>query len=171
MPPLVEPPHEKKNGPHDRENRPAFNTLANALKALETSRMCLKTLMPGKVWRHRGPHGETEMKASLTLDNVAVVVLHFSLEDGSLLPKGLHGISEGKPGVVSLIETRLKEIPQKLIVLEGAEFREPESCWAVPLAHEGRIVGHLKVSSDGTTILPDKRAAEDLDRAEHGERT
>jgi hypothetical protein len=56
----------------------------------------------------------------------------------------------------------LKDAAQQLTVLDGAEFREPESCWAVPIAHQGRIVAHVKISSDGTRILPDKKAAEEL---------
>jgi hypothetical protein len=119
-------------------------------------------LVGGRVWRHRTPRGANEIKGSLTLDDSPVVVLHFSPEDGSVLPKGLHGLTEGRPEIIALIETRLQEIPQQLTVLDGAEFREPESCWAVPVAHQGRIVGHLKVSSDGTNILPDKKAAEEL---------
>jgi hypothetical protein len=92
------------------------------------------------------------------LDDSAVIVLHFSPEDGSILPKGLRALSEGKPDSISLVEGRLKDIPQQITVLDGAEFREPESCWAVPVAHQGRIVGHMKVSSDGKYILPDKKA-------------
>ena len=95
------------------------------------------------------------------LDESAVVVLHFSPEDGSILPKGLDGLSEGKPDIISLVEARLKDIPQQISGLDGAEFREPESCWAVPVAHQGRIVGHLKVSSDGTRILEDKKATDE----------
>ena len=159
-----EPPHI--SGDKGPQSRRAFNTPENALRAVATGRACLSSLAPGKVWRHRAKHGEIEIKGSLTLDNAPVVVLHFSPEDGSVLPKGLHGISEGRPEIIALIETRLKEIPPKLAVLEGAEFREPESCWAVPLAHDGRIVAHLKISSDGTRILPDKKAVEELDKEE-----
>lgn len=173
-------PHDRgvhDGGPHDRVydtvhgtvSRRAFNTPENALKAVATSRACINSLAAGRVWKHRGPHGEIEIKGALTLDNAAVVVLHFSPEDGSLLPKGLHGISEGRPEVIALIEKRLNELPQRITVLDGAEFREPESCWAVPVAHEGRIVAHLKVSSDGTTIVPDKKAAQELNSTDKGE--
>ena len=159
------PGHKGPPPPHERENQRAFNTPENALKAIATTRERLASLAPGKVWRHRAPHGEPEIKASLMLDGIAVVLLHFSPEDGSLLPKGLHAIREGKPEILSLVQSRLQEIPRKLTILEGAEFREPESCWAIPLACEGRIVGHLKVSADGATIIADKKAVEDCARS------
>ncbi len=163
MPPLGEPPHKKgEKGPQERESRRAFNTPENAQKAVFTGRACLSSLNTGSVWRHRTPHGEPEIKASLTLDGEAVVELHFSPEDGSLLPKGLHGIGEGRPGIELLVKEKLVEIPQNITVLDGAEFREPEGCWAVPLAHQGRIIAHLRVSADGGKVLPDKKAADEL---------
>ncbi len=48
----------------------------------------------------------------------------------------------------SLIHRKsLSGLGERLTVLEGAEFREPESCWAVPVVCEGRIVAHLKIRS------------------------
>lgn len=147
MPP-EKPPHEMR----------AFNTPEHAQKAVSTSRSCLTNLTPGRVWNHIAPRGEHEMKGALMLDGAPVVVLHFGA-DGSVLPRGLHAMAGCTEETVSLIEARLRQIPAQLSVLEGAEFREPEFCWAVPLAHEGRIVAHIKVSSDGSRILPDKKAA------------
>jgi len=161
MPPEKPPHKHHEHPPHDRELRRALNTPENASKAVATSSASVNRLVSGRVWRHRAPHGELEIKGSLMLDDSAVVILHFSPEDGSILPKGLHGLSEGKPNIIALVETRLKHISRELKVLDGAEFREPESCWAVPLAHQGRIVGHLKVSSDGNRILPDNKAMEE----------
>lgn len=154
-----EPDHKKKV--HHQESRRALNTPENALKAVASARGCISSLAAGKVWKHRAPHG-IEIKGALTIDGSAVVILHFSPEDGSVLPKGLHGFSEGTPELISNIENRLKDYPEKLVVLEGAEFREPEACWAVPLVCDGRIVAHIKVSSDGTEIMPDKKASEEI---------
>lgn len=156
-------PNEHKKAPHDHESRRAANTPENALRAVAAARECIVSLSVGKVWRHRAPHG-IEIKGALMLDGAAAVVLHFSPEDGSVLPKGLHGFSEGTPEVIALIESRLKDIPLQLSVLEGAEFREPESCWAVPLVCDGRIVAHIKASSDGSQIMPNKKATEELQR-------
>lgn len=142
------------------ENRQVFNTPDNAIRAVSTARDCLKTLSPGKIWTDRAPHGEPELKGSCLLEGAPILVLHFSTDDASLLPKGLHSFSPIKSEIISLAETRLQEITQRITVLDGAEFREPESCWAIPVAHNGRIVGHLKVSSDGTTLLTEKKAGE-----------
>jgi hypothetical protein len=156
--------HEKKEheAKHNRMLGRAFNTPANAMQSVATGRACISSLTPGKVWTKRGPHGEFELKGSLMLNDAAVIVLHFNPEDGGLLPKGLHAMSEGKPDAVSMVTALLAKIPGEISVLEGAEFREPESTWAVPVAHKGRIVGHLHVSSDGAAVLPDRKAAEEL---------
>ena len=143
----------------------AVNTAENAQKAVSFARAMLGTLAVGKVWRHTAPRGELEIKGALNLDGEAVCVLHFSPEDGSLLPKGLHALAEGKPEAISIVESKLKKVSEDLTVLDGAEFREPESCWAIPVAHQGRIVAHLKVSADGSKILPDRKAIEESGRA------
>lgn len=159
-----EKPPEKPNHEHlpqDTELRRALNTPENAHKAVEIGKAMLNRLMAGRVWRHRSPHGE-EIKGSLMVDDCPVAVLHFSPADGSVLPKGLHGLSEAKPDIIALVESRLADIALQLTVLEGVEFREPESCWTVPLVHQGRIVSHLKISSDGSRILPDRKAMDEL---------
>jgi hypothetical protein len=161
--PLNKPPEKKDDhAAHDREVRRAMNTPENANKAIETSRASINRLVSGRVWRHKTPHGDVEIKGSLLLDDSPVIVLHFSTEDATILPKGLRALTEGKANIISLVEARLKEIPQQITILDGAEFREPESCWAVPVVHQGRIVGHLKVSSDGDRILPDRKAVDEL---------
>ncbi len=148
---------------HDRKSRRALNTAENALRAVSAARACLSHLLPGNVWRHRAPHG-IDIKGSLKINDEHVLVLHFSSEDGSVLPKGLHGFSEGNSGVLDSIEKSLAGLGERLTVLEGAEFREPESCWAVPVVYEGRIVAHLKVAADGSNVLPEKKALEELQR-------
>lgn len=90
-------------------------------------------------------------------------MLRFSPADGSLLPKGLHGLNKSTPETVALVEQRLREIALELVVLDGAEFREPEFCWSLPIAHQGRIVADIKVSADGKTIVPNRKAAEELE--------
>ncbi len=154
-------PHAKDS--HERESRRALNTAENALKAVSAARACLSELVPGEVWRHRAPHG-IDIKGSLKTNGEHVLVLHFSSEDGSVLPKGLHGFSEGASSVLDAIRESLAGLAAKLTVLEGAEFREPESCWAVPVSFGGRIVSHFKVAADGSAVLPDKKALEELQR-------
>lgn len=144
-------PHEK---PHESaiENSRALNTAENAIAAVATARAVLPELVAGTSWTHRAPHGE-ELKGSLLRNDVDVLVLHFSPEDGSVLPKGLRGLSKASDAIIALVEGRLGEVALQLTVLDGAEFREPEFCWAVPVAHQGRIVGHLKVAADGQSVI------------------
>ena len=157
-------PHEEKRHPPDRAAGRAFNTPENATKAVATSRISLSNLVPGKVWNHIAPRGEFEIKACLMLADKPVSALHFSPEDGSLLPKGLHALSAGKEDVVPIVEKKLKTILEELSILEGAEFREPEFCWAIPLAHQGRIVGHIKISADGSEVVSDKKTLDELEK-------
>ncbi len=154
--------HEANNGPDDRSTGRAFNTPENATKAVATGRACISALVPGRVWNHRAPRGEFELKGSLMLDNKPVAILHFNPEDGSVLPRGLHALSAGNDDALLRVADRLKTIPQELTALDGAEFREPEFCWAIPLAHQGRIVGHIKVSADGEKVVADKKAVDEL---------
>jgi len=151
------PPHKK---PGSSESK-AFNTMENASKAIDTARNALIKLTPGQVWKHEAPHG-TELKGSLMQGELHVLMIHFNGEDASVLPKGLHGLSEGNPEIKKQIESKLIELPSHLKVLEGAEFREPEECWAIPIALDGRIVSHLKVSANGREVVADKKIAKEL---------
>jgi hypothetical protein len=156
-------PHKEiHKKPHHSIAHQEFNTPDNAIKSVNTCRSLLNSLTPGKVWSHRTPHGEFDLKGSYKLNEDVVLVLHFSPEDGSILPKGLHGLGQGKPGVLSIVENKLTQIKDEIFILDGAEFREPESCWAIPAAYQGRIIGHMKVSADGKKILPDKKATEEI---------
>lgn len=153
------PLHE---GPDERKRNRAFNTPEHAAKAVETGKASIASLTPGRVWTHRAPRGEFEIKGCLMYEKKPVAVLNFNPADGSLLPKGLHGLSDAQPGVIEKVSESLPSLKAELSILEGAEFREPEFCWAIPLAHQGRIVGHLKVSADGTQLVADKKTVDDL---------
>jgi hypothetical protein len=158
----MSPEHDNKHPPHHHLTAGrAFNTPEHAIKAVATARSAIRSLSPGRVWTKKTPHGDLELKGSLVFEHQAVLALHFSAEDGSLLPKGLHAMGEGKPEIKSIVEASLHKLPADLEALDGAEFREPESCWAVPVAYRNRIVGHLKVSADGGQIIPDRKAVED----------
>lgn len=146
----------------DHKRNLALNTVDNAELALSTARATLSKLVPGRAWVGTLPKGEFEIKGALLLENKPVVILKFSPEDGSLLPRGLHALGAGRADLLPVVESRLSGICAELDVLEGAEFRAPESCWALPLVHRGRIVSHIKVSGDGTAVLADKKALEEL---------
>ncbi|MBS1999668.1 MAG: hypothetical protein JSS86_25270 [Cyanobacteria bacterium SZAS LIN-2] len=154
------PPHLKLS-PEERAAQRAFNTPDNAIKALASARESIRFLKPGKVWMKKSPRGEFEIKGSLMLEEFAALALHFNPEDGSVLPKGLHGLTEARPEIPDLVQAQLHAVAAELEVLDGAEFREPESCWAVPVAYRNRIVGHIKISADGSDVLADKKAMEE----------
>jgi hypothetical protein len=156
------PPHEKENlTDEDRAQRRALNTPDNAVKAVAAARECIRFLTPGKVWTKRTPKGDFEIKGTLMLEETAVAALHFSPEDGSVLPKGLHSLGKGKPEILAIVQTLLADVIKEIEALDGAEFREPESFWAVPLVYRTRIVGHLKVAADGSEVVPDKKVIEE----------
>ena len=143
---------------HNHPKKPRFNTGEYASAAVATAKANLAYLAAGTVWTHTAPRGEFEIKGSLLLCDQVVVALHFSC-DGSILPRGLHALKAANDGVYTKIKEQLKNVAGELTVLEGAEFRAPEDCWVVPLAHRGRIVAHIRVSADGSRIVEDKRVA------------
>jgi len=58
----------------------------------------------------------------------------------------------------------MDSIIRELKVLEGAEYREPERAWIVPLAWGPYIVAHVRVSSEGNEIIPDYGLTEEVRR-------
>ena len=131
------------------------NSSKNAVTAVATARKAKAYLTPGNVWIKTGPRGETEVKAAITYNGTAVAVLHFNPQDGSLLPLGMHPVIFGINPPLETIKRTLPPIVGGLEVLNGAEYRQPENAWIIPLAYEGMIVAHLKVYADGIHIVPD----------------
>lgn len=145
-------------------DRKALNTEENAERAFAVAHAALPKLTAGAVWTHTSPHGEPEIKGALLHGDKPAVILHFSTEDGNILPRGLHSYSPASEEIIAAVKTNLSGFPAKLAVLEGAEFREPEYCWAFPVAYKGRIVAHIKVSAEGDNIMSDKKAQEEMSR-------
>ncbi len=138
---------------------------SKALLAVETAKKAKAYLTAGKIWTMTGPRGEMEIKAAILYEGTAVAVLHFSPIDGSLLPLGFHPIVSKVSVKIENIEKSLPAIIKSLKVLDGAEYREPESVWAVPLAYKGMIVAHLKIFVDGIHIVPDYPANQEMQLA------
>ncbi len=137
--------------------------LDNAIRAVDAARRARSLFVPGKVWSIRAPGGEVILKAAIMYQGMAVGVLEFSPLDGRLLPRGY------KPRVYNLASMPIEQIRQQLPVifsrlkaLEGAEFREPEASWIIPLAFDGMIVAHIKVYYDGAHIVPDFPANQEM---------
>ena len=154
--------HSHSQSDHKDKSAVNSNTGENAMLAAQTARENLAKVTAGKVWKHTAPRGEREIKGSFELNDQLLFMLRFSPADGSLLPVGLHGLNQGTAETMAIVQERLKQLCSELVVLDGAEFREPECCWAIPIAHQGRIVAHIKVSADGASVIPDYKAADEL---------
>jgi len=44
----------------------------------------------------------------------------------------------------------------------GAEYRQPEYSWAIPLAYNGKIVAHVRVYHDAIHVVPDYPATQEM---------
>ncbi len=129
--------------------------LNNASLAIKTAREAKKYFTSWKLWMHKGPAGEVVIKAAVVYRGVAVGALEFDPIDGNILPKGYHPSSFESRVILEVVKNKLPGIIAALKVLDGAEFRDKERCWVVPLAYEGKIVAHLKVYEDGIHVVPD----------------
>ena len=138
------------------------NLPGNAVTAVATARKMKAYLTPGNVWIMTAPRGEVEVKAAIIYDGMAVAVLHFNPQDGALLPLGIHPRAFGVNPPLETIKRTLPSIMGDLEVLNGAEYREPESAWIIPLAYKGMIVAHLKIYADGIHVVPDYPANQEL---------
>ncbi len=120
--------------------------------------------MPGKLWTVVARRGEIEIKAAVLYKGIAVFAIHFDPINGSLLPCGVHPPVYHK--ISSLIINKIKEnlscIVKELKILKGAEFRERENCWVIPIVYHEIIVAHLKVYRDGIHIIPDYKAEQEM---------
>ena len=136
--------------------------LSNASLAVATAKKAKSYLTAGKVWAVIGPRGETDIKAAILYDGTAVAVLHFNPEDGSILLLGVHPIVGMTTDQIENIKKEVPAIVEGLEVLDGAEYREPENAWVVPLAYKNMIIAHLKIYVDGIHIIPDYPANQEM---------
>ena len=149
--------------PADRARLRAFNTSENSEKAVNLVSNNLEYLTDPTLAFKTAPKGEKELKATFYIKNQPALSININPTDGAILPKGLHGhddLDENESQQAIDLATKTLADLQKssaptspFTVLPAAEFREPHSCWAVPIAHRGRIIGHIKVSADGSRLL------------------
>jgi len=108
----------------------------------------------------------------LTPDHVDVPVLyldfaidrvHYDPRTGNPSPKGAPPHAEPRADDA---RERIDEVLKEAYVLEGAEFREPEDCWVVPVAWKSFIILHVRVSADGSELIPDYHLTQEVRR--HG---
>jgi len=126
-----------------------------AQRAIETVKSALPYLTAGPPIMHIGPAGDVHIDVPLVYHDVALDRIHYDPIAKAPSPKGrpVHawGVRVDRAEVMRIME----EVIKGLRVVEAVEYREPEDCWVVPLAWRVFIVAHVKVSSDGTQLVPD----------------
>ena len=125
-----------------------------ASKAIETASSLINLIIPGPLIVHRHPDG-ISIDVPVLYNGVALDRIHFDLNSSEFSPKGRPVVSSVPRLDEEAILEKIKELFKELRVLDAAEFREPENCWVVPVAWGRFIVAHIKVSSDGSEIVPD----------------
>ncbi|WP_297092388.1 hypothetical protein [Thermococcus sp.] len=135
-----------------------------AEKAIETVKHALPFLTVGVPIVHRAPGG-VHVDVPVMYLSFAIDRLHYNPETKTPLPKGLPGVYLGEVDPAGVREGA-EEVLRELHVLEGAEFREPENCWVVPVAWKSFVVLHVRVSADGKELVPDYALTEEVRR--HG---
>ena len=133
-----------------------------AEKAIATAKSLKSYLRAGRVWISHAPRGEIEVKGAVLYQNAVVMVIHFDPATGEVLPRGYHPFLSTTQIPLEKIQKKLEEIIPYLEVLNGAEYREPELCWAIPVSYKGKIVGHIKIYYDGIRVVPDFKAQEEM---------
>ncbi len=124
-------------------------------KAIEVARDVLKFLVVGPPIIHVAPHGEVHIDVPLMYQGFALDRVHFDPKAMAPSPKGRPVRARMKAPSEAQVREVMEEVLEGLTVLEGAEFREPEWCWAVPIAWEHMIIAHIKVSAETGEVVPD----------------
>jgi len=114
---------------------------------------------------HEGPGGELHIDFPLMYQGYGIDRVHFDPKAMNPSPKGrpVHCHVEGGIDIREVEEVMYKVV-KELRVIDAAEFRGPEDCWAVPLAWKNLIIAHVKVSRDGREIVPDYPLTEEVRR-------
>ena len=157
-----EPPHHKMGDESRREDVLVLNTEENAHRAIATAQTAVSDLEAGNVFLKREPRGELIVKGVLSFNGMPVAALRFNPASGALMPKGLHPLPCDAPDSLEKFRAELGILVKSVKVMPGAEFREPEFCWAVPLVHSGRIVADIKISGSGDQVIEDRKLVEEL---------
>ncbi len=156
------PPPAQTPPPPEQTTVVPSNFLGNAAQAVETAKEAKKYFSPGKIWTQQAPRGEVIIKAAIIYQGVAVGALEFNPLDGTVLPRGYHPRVFNSHVSLETIRQKLPTVVSGLTVLNGAEYREPEACWVIPIAYNSKIVAHIKISYDGTHIIPDYPTSQEM---------
>ncbi len=131
-----------------------------APQIISTASVVMEYVKFGKVWAFRGPGGESEIKAGLIYQNRIISVLRLDGKTGKPLPIGVNTNLLGNYNLMWL-KSNLSNIIFNLKVVGAIEYRAPENCWVIPIAYGGLKVGELKITYDGSYVIPDLIAEEE----------
>ncbi len=137
--------------PPGRRSEPLDIDLAS--KAVETVKAAAAYFVAGPPIVHRHPHG-VHVDIPLIYQGYALDRIHFDACRMVFLPKGYPGECMCEPGPEEVREAAEKLLTE-IRVIDAAEYREPEEAWAVPVAWRSLVIAHIRVSRDGTHIVPD----------------
>lgn len=138
----------------------------DAEKAINTVKAALG-YVTATILSRIGPAGDLCVDIVLLYHGFALDRIHYDPETGTPSPKG-RPVCTHRYGDRVVVEERARElakrIPGELWVVEAVEYRAPERAWVVPLAWKHYIVAHIRVSSDGTELVPDYGLTEEVRR-------
>ncbi len=158
------PPPPIRAQPPARGSKYRSIDLSNAGKAVETVRASIPYLTPAVMVRV-GPAGDLCVEAALLYGGLALDKVHYDIILDSPSPKGRPAcvFEQVKPDI-----NHIKEVMEGVLrgaqAVEAAEFREPESCWAVPIAWKNLIIAYVKVSEDGSELVYDLGITDEVRR-------
>ncbi len=135
-----------------------------ASRAISTVRAALSYIIVGPPLIRYGPAGEVHVDVPLMYHDLALDRVHYDPSLRAPSPKGrpvrAWGVRVEADEVKSVMESALREVR----VIDAAEYREPEAAWVVPLAWRNIIIAHIKVSHDGSELIPDYGLTEEVRR-------
>ncbi len=161
--PVQNQPKQPASRPRVQVPEPTSCPTDNVSKAIKTAKDAKVYFVPGKVWVQRTPTGELIIKGAILYEGIAVGAIEFDPFYGTALPKGYNPHRLNQTVSLDVVKNKLAEIVSNLEVLNGAEYREPEYCFVVPLAYCGKIVAHIKVYCDGVHIVPDYPVSQEME--------
>ena len=131
----------------------------DAARAIELVKQAVQFFRAGEPIVHPDHIDVPVMYLDFAIDRV-----HYDPRTGNPAPKGGPPHCEPSAAGDRGAKERIDEILKEAYVLEGAEFREPEDCWVVPVAWKNFIILHVRVSADGKELIPDYPLTEEVRR-------
>ncbi len=140
------------------------NILSRAGKAVSIAKAALPYITVGPPLIEKVPGGLLKIDVPLLYNGFAIDRVHFNPVTMTPSPKGLPLRVYSEPPTPSAVTRAMEAVISELRVLEAAEYREPETAWAIPLAWKTLLIAHLKIRDTTWEIVPDYPLTEELRR-------